>query len=147
VQNKDCHRSNVMFFISSPKNKRCRVGSWVCQCVWGIAKLLLLCPCKFAKEFWIVVFPLHKMLKLIPWNDHNFNCWWRPCLDVTWGKHDPFRMVQEEVITQPPSMLQLNPFFLKQQKVHFIGFSRFLHHPQPHYNNLCLTLHKRNHKH
>jgi hypothetical protein len=43
-------------------------------------------------------------------------------------------------------MFQLNPFPLKQQKVHSTRSSEFLHHPQPHYNNLCLTLHKRNHK-
>jgi hypothetical protein len=56
------------------------------------------------------------------------------------------RMVREEVIPQFLSMFQLNPFPLKQWKVHFIGFPGFLHHPQPHYNNFCLTLHKRNHK-
>ncbi len=55
------------------KNKGHKVGFWVCQCVWGIAKLVLLHPCKFGKEFWIVLFPLHKILKPIPWNDRNFS--------------------------------------------------------------------------
>jgi hypothetical protein len=41
-------------------------------------------------------------------------------------------------------MLQLNPFPLKQQKVHFARSLRFLHHPQPPCNILGLTLHKRN---
>jgi hypothetical protein len=53
-------------------------------------------------------------------------------------------MVQEKVIAWTPSKLQLNPFPLKQQKVHFARFFGFLHHPQTPCNNLGLTLHKRN---
>jgi hypothetical protein len=29
-------------------NKRCRICSRVCQCVWGITNFVFLCPCKFA---------------------------------------------------------------------------------------------------
>jgi hypothetical protein len=60
--------------------------------------------------------------------------------------YDPSRILLEQVIAQSPSMLKLNPFLCKQQKVHSTRSLGFLHHPQPHYNNLCLTLHKRNHK-
>jgi hypothetical protein len=55
-------------------------------------------------------------------------------------------MVQEEVIALSPSMLQLNPFPSKQEKVHFTGFLGFLHHPQPPFNIFSLTLHKKNYK-
>jgi len=34
---------------------------------------VFLCPCKFAKELRVIIFPLDKILKPIPWNDHNFN--------------------------------------------------------------------------
>jgi hypothetical protein len=54
-------------------NKWHRVGYWVCQCVWGIINLVLCCPCKFARKFWIFLFPLDKILKSISWNDRNFN--------------------------------------------------------------------------
>jgi len=60
---------------------------WVCQCVWGITKLMFLCPCKFAMKFWIVLFPLHKMLKSIPWNDCNFNLVIKIVPSVTWSNH------------------------------------------------------------
>jgi hypothetical protein len=58
--------------------------------------------------------------------------------------YDPFGMVQEEVIALSPSMLQFNPFPSKQEKVHFVGSLGILHHPQPPFNILSLTLHKRN---
>jgi hypothetical protein len=35
----------------NPKIKGRKVGSWVCQCVQEITKLVLLCPCKFTREF------------------------------------------------------------------------------------------------
>jgi hypothetical protein len=41
-------------------------------------------------------------------------------------------------------MLQLNPFPLKQQKDHFAGSFKFLHHPQPPCNIFGLTLHNKN---
>jgi hypothetical protein len=40
-------------------------------------------------------------------------------------------------------MLQLNPFPLKQQKDHFAGSFKFLHHPQPPCNIFGLTLHNK----
>jgi hypothetical protein len=59
-----------------------KVGFWVCWCVWGFAKLVLICPCKFVRKFFIILFSLYKMFKPIPWNDCNFslvikiiNCW------------------------------------------------------------------------
>ncbi len=42
------------------------------------------------------------------------------------------------------SKLQLNPFLSKQQKVHSPRSPGFLHHTQPPWNNLGLTLHKKN---
>jgi len=53
-------------------------------------------------------------------------------------------MVREEVIAWSPSKLQLSPFFPKQQKVCPTRSLGFLHHPQPPWNNLGLTLHKKN---
>jgi hypothetical protein len=34
---------------------------------------LFLYPCKFAREFKVILFPLDKILEPIPWNDHNFS--------------------------------------------------------------------------
>jgi hypothetical protein len=42
-------------------------------------------------------------------------------------------MVQEEEITLSPSKLELNPFHLKQEMVHFV-MSLYLQHPQKLFN-------------
>jgi hypothetical protein len=60
--------------------------------------------------------------------------------------YDLFGTVQERWLLLSPSMLQLNPFPSKQQKVNFVGSLGFLHHPQLPFNILSLTLHQRNYK-
>jgi hypothetical protein len=38
-----------------------------------ITNFVFLCPCKFARQLKVILFPLDKILKLIQWNDCNFN--------------------------------------------------------------------------
>ncbi len=118
---------NIFLFVSSLKNKQCKFSSWVCQCLWGIAKLVLLCPCKFCKENFNCFVPFkHKMFKLIAWNDCNFSmvikivlrCNMKQLCD-TWnglggGDYIVFFNVSIKFLS------------FKQQKVHFVGSSRFL---------------------
>ncbi len=52
-------------------NKHYRICFKVCHCVWGITNFVFLCPCKFARQLTVILFPLDKILKLISWNDCN----------------------------------------------------------------------------
>jgi glyceraldehyde-3-phosphate dehydrogenase/erythrose-4-phosphate dehydrogenase len=74
------------------------------------------CPRKFVREFKVILFPLDKILKSIPWDDYNFNvvieampsCDMRKPLDIMllkWSKR--------KILHSFPSKLELNPFPLK----------------------------------
>ncbi len=62
---------------------------------------MFLSPCKFAREFKVILFPLDKTFKPIPWNDPNFsvfieampNCDMRQLVDIVllkWSKRRRF---------------------------------------------------------
>jgi len=82
-RNNEWHQTNIKQYIVlkndnlrnkiTPRNKCCKICSRVRQCVLGIKFFLFFCPCKFVKEFKVILFPLDKILEPIPWDDYNFN--------------------------------------------------------------------------
>jgi len=89
---------------------------------------VFLCPCEFARELRIILFPLDKIFESIPCNDHNFNMVIATMFGCDMWK--PIEMVQEEEIALFPLEFKLNPFPLKPKKVHSTMFL-YLQHPQP----------------
>lgn len=82
-RNNEWHQTNIKQYIVlkkdnlrdkiTPINKCCRICLKVCQCVSGITNFVSRCPCKFVREFKVILLSLDTILKSIPWDDYNFN--------------------------------------------------------------------------
>jgi hypothetical protein len=76
-----CFEKNNLIDKITPTNKRNKICSRVCQCMsLGDYKFCVLLSLQICKGTRVIVFPLDKNLKPIPWNDWDFNVVMEPML-------------------------------------------------------------------